>query len=85
MRVFGYISTELQRTHFFEKRTYFLGGLQNLQALRYPKHIIFVYNSHVRTSFGNDSDVELKKADQLKTFTLDPPAKFGVGGRIWSL
>ena len=47
--------------------------------------MIFVYNSHVRTSLGNDSDVELKKADQLKTFTLDPPAKFGVGGRIWSL
>lgn len=85
MRVFGYISTELQRTHFFEKRTYFLGGLQNLQALRYPKHIIFVYNSHVRTSLGNDSDVELKEADQLKSLTLDPPAKFGVGGRIWSL
>ena len=70
----------LRKAHVF-----FFGGLQNLQALRYPKHIIFVYNSHVRTSLGKDSDVELKKADQLKTFTLDPPAKFGVGGRIWSL
>ena len=33
--------------------------------------IIFVSNSHVRTSLGNDSDVELKEADQLKSLTLD--------------
>ena len=47
-----------------------------------------IQHIYVRTSLGNDkhiSDVELREADQLKSLTLDPPAKFGVGDRIWSL
>ena len=50
--------------------------------------ILFISDSDLRTSLGNDkhiSDVELREAGQLKSLTRDPPAKFGVGGCIWSL
>ena len=36
-------------------------------------------------TYKHISDVELREADQLKLLTLDPPAKFRISGRIWSL
>ena len=59
------------------------------QASIMPKKItiiLFISDSDVCTSLGNDNhinDVELKEADQLKSLTLDPPAKFGIDSRIW--
>ena len=58
------------------------------RALQYVHRKQRKFSDDVHTSLGNDkhiSDIEIREADQLKSLTLDPPAKFGVGGRIWSL